>query len=40
MNVLELLEGDTLRADKLAKCISEQIKYRFMCAPSVYLTVT
>jgi hypothetical protein len=30
------LEGDTLRekADELTKCISEQMKYRFMCVPS------
>jgi hypothetical protein len=37
-----LLEGDTLweKADELAKCISERMKYRFVCAPSVYLTVT
>jgi hypothetical protein len=36
-----LLEGDTLRekADELAKCISERMKYRFVCTPSVYLTV-
>ena len=37
-----LVEGDTLqeKADELAKCISEQMKYRFVCAPSVYLTMT
>ena len=36
------LGGDTLRekADELAKHISEWMKYRFMCAPSFYLTVT
>ena len=36
------LEGGTLRekADELTKCIGEQMKYRFMCATSVYLTMT
>ena len=38
-----LLKGDTLweKADDLTKCISEEMKYCFMCAPSqFYLTMT
>jgi hypothetical protein len=39
---ITLLEGNTLqeKADGLSKCISEQLKYRFMFVPSLYVTMT